>query len=124
MKYVKIVFSIVLSIVIGVGIGFILSNARIKKAEEEALPDNPATILEQHSLLLNQVAEILWNTPEAFYAVREEGKSYSCFSIKDPFAEPRIKSSLSTEKIQLLQDAATATHLVSVGMYYPVYGRA
>ena len=90
----------------------------------EILPDNAVAILEQNSPLLNQAADILLDTPEAFLSVREDGESYSQLSVEEILTDASIQYYFSTDEIQLLRNVVFSTQLFSVGMYYPMYGRA
>ena len=75
-------------------------------------------------MLLNQTADILWNTPEAFYAVQEDGESYSHFTTDELFSYSQIYNCFSPDELHLLQDVISTTQLCTIGMYYPMYGRA
>lgn len=86
MKIIKRIFVIALILAIGIGIGLLLAHIHNNAVILEAYSDNAIDILEQHSLLLNQTADILWNTPEAFYAVQEDGESYSHFTTDELFS--------------------------------------
>ena len=117
-------FFIILAFAVGTSLGLILSHIHSSAIVSETYPANAADVLERHSLLLNQAADILWNTPEAFYAVREEDESFSRFTIDDLLSYSKIYSCFSVDEIHLLQDVISTTKLCSIGMYYSMYGRA
>lgn len=122
-KLVRLICFVILLIVAFASISFISKQKNY--GTEPAVPSgNAVTILEHNNLLLNQAAEILWNNPEAFLSIQEPGESYSQFSFDELFTYPTIQSHFSAEEIHLLQEIGSATHLVGVGMYYPMYGRA
>lgn len=124
MKIIKRIFVIALILAIGIGIGLLLAHIHNNAVILEAYSDNAIDILEQHSLLLNQTADILWNTPEAFYAVQEDGESYSHFTTDELFSYSQIYNCFSPDELHLLQDVISTTQLCTIGMYYPMYGRA
>ena len=124
MKIIKRIFVIALILAVGIGIGLFFAHIHSNTVMREAYPDNAIDVLEQHSLLLNQTADILWNTPEAFYAVQEDGESYSHFTTDELFSYSQIYNCFSPDELHLLQDVISTTQLCTIGMYYPMYGRA
>lgn len=128
MKYVKrICYTIVLLVVGSIG-GFYFAQLRqdfINYVKPELYQGTATSILEQHTILLNDVAELLWDTPEAFMAIRE-GDYESCvtISINELLTYTSIQSAFSEAEIQLIQDVAQVTQLDGFSMYFPMYGRA
>lgn len=124
MKYVRRICCAILLLVIGILVGLCLNMGNPDEEPSQVYQGNAYDILEQHSLLLDHIAEFLWNTPEVFQAVREGNESYSHVNIDELCSFPSIRKALSSDEIQLLQDVASVTYLFDIGMYFPVYGRA
>lgn len=124
MKIIKRIFVIALILAVGIGIGLLFAHIHSNTVMREAYPDNAIDVLEQHSLLLNQAVDILLNTPEAFYAIKEDGESFSHFTTDELFSYSQIYNCFSPDELHLLQDVISTTQLCAIGMYYPMYGRA
>lgn len=124
MKIIKRIFVIALILAVGIGIGLLFAHIHSNTVMREAYPDNGIDVLEQHSLLLNQAVDILLNTPEAFYAIKEDGESFSHFTTDELFSYSQIYNCFSLDEIHLLKDVISTTQLCTIGMYYPMYGRA
>lgn len=124
-KLAALICCIVL-LLLGIGVVRYISEVMhyIEEKKTEMYPGSAATILEQNTALLNQAADILWNTPEAFHAIEEEGEIYTQFTMDEMFTHPFIEKHFSIEEKNFFQDVVSKTQLVNVGMYFPVYGHA